>query len=177
MMTLKDSGTFAQPRCHFNLSLGFHCFLLMQDSVVDWNQTIVNGPNYHQQLDVLTFFCSFTEDMCWLCGIIKMYLCAPTFLLSSYTEQREHAFCNISILLLLEILMAHSLEKLNGFRNIKYYISIFPCSLHLLCFFHYIMFLAYLQFHFFYVTYKAENGHDSKVQNILCKNTRDLIIT
>lgn len=27
------------------------------------------------------------------------------------------------------------LEKLNKFRNIKYYISISPCSLHLLCFF------------------------------------------
>lgn len=56
------------------------------------------------------------------------------FLVPTQNKENMQYFCNISILLLLEILHI-PLKKLNGLRNIKFYISIFPCSLHLLCFF------------------------------------------
>ena len=126
-------------------------------------------------------YCSSAESMCGLCGITtKMHRSAPTFLSvpARCTENAQR-----SAMFLFYYCLKYQphipLEKLNEYRNVKYYLSISQCSLHLLFLFHCITFLLFLQFHSFHVTHKAENGQVSKAENILysSKKTRDLIMT
>lgn len=127
------------------------------------------------QIYCISFFYPSTENICWLCGITKMYPSALTFFQFAQCKENTQNSAMILFYYCLKYLLHIPLEKFNEYRKVKYHLSIFSMFSSPLCFFHCINSVLFLQFHSFELTHKAENGQVSKVQNILGKNVRDLL--